>query len=218
MLTGIEALSIRGDLLDRTVTLEFAQISSDGRRTEKELWQAFEKARPRILGALLDAVSLALTNAGKVDLPSRSRMADFEAWVVAAEPALGLSEGSFARAYARNRRIAKRRAARRDITSLLIIELVREHEFEGSATELLASLGNLGKARRTRLPATPAALGDRLRRISPDLEAAGVGIEFDRKGHEGNRLIRITKSSRKGRQRCQRRQRAASLSVHDATT
>ncbi len=114
MVTGIEPLSIRGDLLDRTVTLELPEISSEGRRTEEALWQEFDTATPRILGALCDAVSCALRNIKSVNLPSRSRMADFETWVTAAEDALGWAPGTFHQAYARNRRTAKRRAAERD--------------------------------------------------------------------------------------------------------
>ncbi len=55
----------------------------------------FESARPRILGALLDAVVLALKRENHVHAASWPRMADFARWVVAAEPRLPWPAGSF---------------------------------------------------------------------------------------------------------------------------
>ena len=213
MLTGIEDLAIRDDLRDRTVTLELPPIPDERRRTEKELWQEFEKARPRILGALLDAVSYALGNLSKVNLPSIARMADFEVWVTAAEPALGWPKGTFREAYARNRRIAKRRAAEREPVSSLIMALVREEgEWKGTVSDLLRKL-EARAGRRIRLPVTPAALGTRLRRrLKPDLWAAGVEVIFDREGHRGERTVLITRRE-EGRQHRQRKEGAHKVSL-----
>jgi hypothetical protein len=54
----------------------------------------------------LDAVSCALRNESSVHLDCSPRMADFAQWAVAAEPALGLKEGEFMRAYVGNRESA----------------------------------------------------------------------------------------------------------------
>ena len=72
-------------------------------RQEEALWARFEEVRPRVLGALLDAVSIAMRNKAKVKLVSRPRMADFAAWIVAAEPALGWPAGAFLDSYLANR-------------------------------------------------------------------------------------------------------------------
>ena len=88
VMNGIEEIGTRSDLLDRTIRVVLPAISEDRRRTETELWRAFRQAQPRILGALLDAVSCALRNIESVKLTSIPRMADFAEWVVAAEPAL----------------------------------------------------------------------------------------------------------------------------------
>ena len=55
------------------------------------------KARPVILGALLDAVSGALRNLDKVKLDRSPRMADLAKWITAAEPALGWEAGRIPR-------------------------------------------------------------------------------------------------------------------------
>ena len=69
------------------------------------MWREFEIARPRILGALLDAVAHGLRTMSRVHLKALPRMADFALWAAACETALWAA-GTFARAYAANRRAA----------------------------------------------------------------------------------------------------------------
>jgi hypothetical protein len=52
----VEDIVTRPDLADRAVFLTLEPIPEECRRPEAELWAAFEAERPRILGALLDAV------------------------------------------------------------------------------------------------------------------------------------------------------------------
>src|SRR5271155_4809335 len=47
----------RPDFLDRALIIEFQDIRPELRRNESQFWREFEAARPRILGALLDAAS-----------------------------------------------------------------------------------------------------------------------------------------------------------------
>src|SRR5262249_4514810 len=103
LLNGIEDIATRPDLLDRAVTLTLPTIPEMQRRDEEELFRDFEAVRPRVLGALLDAVSAGLRNRPRVRLTSKPRMADFALWVVAAEPALGWQSGAFLKAYTENR-------------------------------------------------------------------------------------------------------------------
>jgi hypothetical protein len=60
VLNGIEELATRADLLDRAILLYLPTIPEEKRQDEQAFWQAFEQARPHILGALLDIVSAAL--------------------------------------------------------------------------------------------------------------------------------------------------------------
>src|SRR5262249_24104616 len=99
ILTGIEIVARRPDLLDRSLLVELTPISGEDRRTEEELFAALEPLRPGILGALLDAVACALMNMPKTKLAPWPRMADFAKWVTAAEPGLGWAPGTFLAAY-----------------------------------------------------------------------------------------------------------------------
>ncbi|MDP9475949.1 MAG: bifunctional DNA primase/polymerase, partial [Actinomycetota bacterium] len=60
MLNGIANVVVRPDLADRSLIVELPVIEEKDRKLEAELWAAFEAEHPRILGALLDAVSTAI--------------------------------------------------------------------------------------------------------------------------------------------------------------
>src|SRR5262249_1894502 len=101
ILNGIEDIGTRSDLLDRSLIVELPRIEPNALLTEDVFRRDFERARPRILGALLDAVSAALRRLPTVKRAATEwpRMADFAQWAVAAELALGLNAGEFLKAY-----------------------------------------------------------------------------------------------------------------------
>ncbi len=47
----------RPDFLDRALIVEFSELKPEMRRDEARFWHEFELARPRILGALLNAAT-----------------------------------------------------------------------------------------------------------------------------------------------------------------
>jgi putative DNA primase/helicase len=104
ILNGIPSLTDRPDLADRALTIHLKAIPESERRPEDELLAEFEEARPRIISALCDAVSMALRNVDKVKIARSPRMADFVKWISAAEPGLGWEAGEFLAAYSENRR------------------------------------------------------------------------------------------------------------------
>jgi hypothetical protein len=104
IMNGIDIGIVRGDLLDRAITLSLPPISDEDRETEAQFWGRFEAIRPAILGSLYDAVACALRRLPQIKLSKLPRMADFATWVCAAEPALGWPAGGFLDAYERNRK------------------------------------------------------------------------------------------------------------------
>lgn len=107
LLNGIEELATRGDLLDRSIIFYQPSIPEENRQPESAFWSDFETARPRILGALLHAVSVALRKLHAVKLDRLPRMADFALWATAAEEAFAFEPSAFINAYRRNRDSAK---------------------------------------------------------------------------------------------------------------
>ena len=93
----------RPDFLDRALIVDFFDMKPEMRRDEAQFWREFEQARPRILGALLDAVTAGLRNLPNVRLDQPPRMADFAIWVNACEEGLGMKPGEALAAYQSNR-------------------------------------------------------------------------------------------------------------------
>src|SRR5262249_53930374 len=102
LVNGIEDVISRPDLADRSIFLTLAPIGEQQRRSEHELWRNFETARPRILGALLDAAVCGLRRLPDLNLTRLPRMADPALWATACETA-HWPAGTFLSAYQANR-------------------------------------------------------------------------------------------------------------------
>jgi hypothetical protein len=194
ILNGIEELASRGDLLDRALILYLPSIPEQKREPESRFWFDFEAARPTLLGALLDVVSVALVRLPSVELSKKPRLADFAIWVTAAEPQLGWSEGAFMDAYAQNQSSANDLALEASPIAAAIQALVRDSEFEGTATDLLEALQpyageNTGSQRSW--PANGRALSNALRRLAPNLRKLGIDISFSRGSERSRRRLII---------------------------
>ena len=171
-------------------------ISEAQRRPEKDLWRELEIARPRLLGALLEAASHGLRMLPSVRLDRLPRMADFALWAAACETALW-PVGTFERAYERNRRTAIEDAIDADPVAACVRELMAERgSWRGSAADLLrvgADRSSDGIARGgAGWPKNPRALAGRLRRAQTFLRALGIEVAFSREGRAGSRMIRIS--------------------------
>jgi hypothetical protein len=139
---GISQFTSRHDLIDRSIYVTLAPVPDEERVTEEELNSKFEKARPRILGGLLNAVSTTLKNLSTTSLDSIPRMADFAKFVCAAEPALSWDGGEFLNAYDHNRKFAIESSLEFDPLSKAIQKLVPEGEqWQGTFTELRERFG-----------------------------------------------------------------------------
>ena len=186
VITGIEELLTRADLLDRAILLYLPSIPKDKRRTESALWAEFEKARPALLGALLDAVAVALRRHAEValTLTDPPRMADAATWATAAEPGLGLADGAFMEAYAENQESANALTLEASPVSNPLLALLDKGPLSGTATKLLAALNELADEETKKLRGWPKSgqkLSNALRRLASTLRAVGVSVEFDDK-------------------------------------
>lgn len=188
-LNGIGDVATRPDLIDRAVCITMGEIAKQQRREEGELWKAFERVRPRILGALYGAVAAALANHSTVSLPTLPRMADFAKWVVAAESGLGWVPGTFQRAHNENADAASQIALEGSPIAGPLMKLVlgRSTGWKGSAAKLLDELNQSSlvseRNRRSKFwPQSASFMGTLLRNIAPNLRRAGFLVEFRRTG------------------------------------
>lgn len=182
MLNSIEDLAVRGDFADRAITIQLNPIKT--RRPEDEFWQEFEAQHPRILGALLDAVSFALRQLPTTKLERLPRMADFALWATSTEPLLW-APGKFMEAYSRNRGQAHEVVLEDSLIAPYLLTLAEDGWF-GTTQELLDELnkrtretkGKDGKdsaeMRAKSWPKSPHMLAAQLRRLAPTLRTKGV--------------------------------------------
>ncbi|TBW39298.1 hypothetical protein EYW49_07375 [Siculibacillus lacustris] len=194
ILNGIPSLTDRPDLASRAVTVRLRPIPDNERRTEAEFWGAWATTAPRVLGALLDALSTGLRRLPSVKLARSPRMADFASFATACEPALGFEHGAFLAAYAENLSDVAETTFEADPIAVAIRDMVRAEYpsgWNGTPTELLAALNLRASdaSRRLRLwPQTSNSLGSRVDRVAPLLRQQGFRV--DRK-HSGTRTISI---------------------------
>lgn len=193
ILNGITQVATRGDLLDRAIVITLPPIPEDQRKDEASFWAEYDQARPRLLGALLDAVVTGLRRVGNVRLARKPRMADFAMWGVAAEAACPWPEGTFLAAYAGNRQGAVEATLDGDP----LVDVVRGvAPWTGTAAELLQVVTDKTAdhiARRKEWFAKPRQVSDALRRLAPGLRRIGLDVTFGRESHTRRRLITIEK-------------------------
>ena len=194
-MNGISELAERGDLLDRAIVVSLPRIGEEQRRDEATLYADFEQARPRILGALCDAVAMSLRRWSEVQLERRPRMADFARSAAAAAPALGWTQDDFLTAYSDNRSAAIGAEIEASPVAAAVLRFLDQHgDFRGTATQLLDALNTLDdELRRNRAwPKTPARLSTDLNRVAPALRQSRVQVERER-DRESNRILVLRK-------------------------
>jgi hypothetical protein len=185
ILTGIEELANRSDLLDRSLIIHLPIIPEAKRRTEAEHWRSFRDAHGRILGAILDAVSVAVQKLPDTHIDKLPRMADFALWATAAETGLGLRSSKFMEAYRGNRESAHEAALESSAVAKYIIKVAGDGNWDGQSSDLLTYIQTLAceseKHSKT-WPKDGKSLSGTLRRLSPNFRAIGIELEFGYKG------------------------------------
>jgi hypothetical protein len=193
ILNGIEDIVERPDLSERALFFMSEPIRDENRRTEDELWAAFEASWPSVLGALLDAVAMGLTRLPETRPPRLPRMADFAQWATACEPALW-KPGAFQKAYNSNILNAVESVLEANPVAVAVRDLAATGRWEGTAADLLNKLAGRVDERTIKLkswPAMPRGMSGSLRRAATLLRKAGVHVEFVKEGHKRTRKIVI---------------------------
>jgi hypothetical protein len=185
LLSGIGDFVRWADLKDRCVFLHLPPIPRSRRRGEEAFWKAFHADRPRILGAIFDAIVGGLRERPSVQVAELPRMADFALWGEAVGRGLGWGAGTFLAHYSDNRKEAS-------LTDLLdsplgnaLLEVARVTPgLSGTAAQLHARLTEIvGKkvASSADWPKTSEKFGNALRQLAPQLRLHGLGVSFERR-------------------------------------
>jgi putative DNA primase/helicase len=214
IINGIEDVATRPDLADRVLQIELDTIPKERRITEKVLLHEFEKTRPVIFTAILDAVSMALRTLPTLKMPPLPRMADAAEWATAGETAFGFERGAFMAAYRQNLDESAIASVEASLVGLAIVKLFEKKETEaklfpeqeeqadkwqGETSELLEALSLLlteKECNDKHWPKNPRALGHALRRLAPALRRAGFGLD---RAKSNRRILVLTKKCAEGK-------------------
>jgi hypothetical protein len=181
VLNGIEDFATRDDLQDRALTLTLPAIADDKRRAEADVWAEFDRAHPRLLGAVLDALVVSLRD-GDVRLDQLPRMADFARRAYAAAPALGWTGAEFLKAYTENRKQGAEASIEASAAVMAVVALVtvaEKGEITITAGDLLLAINKKveEKQRHDGWPKNPRAMAGLLTRYAPALRRNGIDVE-----------------------------------------
>jgi hypothetical protein len=196
-MNGIPEIVEQADLADRALVIKLETIPEEKRQTEAELEQAFNQARPKILGALLTAVAGGLRELPTIKLKEKPRMADFAVWIVACEKAFDWAPGTFMAVYAANVEEATETVLEADPVAMALITFMASRPgWDGTASDLLKDLSGIVGERIQRSSAWPKLANQfagKLRRAAPLLRDMGISIEFYKKsgGKDGKRTRKI---------------------------
>ncbi len=198
MLNGINLVSERDDLLDRSIIIRLERISKDKRKEEAEFWKEFEEDMPFILGSLFNIVSKAMDIYPTVKLDDLPRMADFARWGYALTEAMGKPGKDFLNIYYENIAKANEEAVLDNMVSGAVLELMETNEsWKGTATELFEKLSKLDSVHENdkKWTKNSQTLSKELNKMSSALADQGIEIKRSRVG--SNRVIELIKKSNK---------------------
>ena len=201
ILNGIGEIATRADLLDRALLVTCPRIPEEARRPEREFWPAFDAAKPRLLGAVLDALAGALAKLPEVKLTRLPRMADFAVFATATARAGAFGEEAFWHAYDDNRENAHVIALEGSPVAEALIALIEDQaagEWKSTPSALLDELRRYASEEALRSSAWPRSargLTAALTRLAPNLRAIGYDVDLGSRSH-GKRITRITRLER----------------------
>jgi hypothetical protein len=209
ILNGIGDVVSRPDLADRAIIIDLLKIPDDERKEEKKITAAFDKDRPKILGALLDAVSCGLREHPTTTLDSLPRMADFALWATACEGDLW-EPGTFIRCYDNARDEATLSLIENDPVGEIILKMATETRevtletlifpsfLDGTRDATMSDFLDLlcngvqeEKKKEKNWPKNPTALSKRLTMLAPLLRTQGIEIEKGTSGETKKRYVRV---------------------------
>lgn len=172
LLTSIESLVTRGDLVDRTVHFELEPIATI--RDDREVWDDWDRKKPLALGALLDLACRVFAAAPHVTPPGRFRMADFARIATALDQVHGTD--AMSRYQVKIAEAVRGTVDQNPFAALVIALARRDGGWKGSAALLFES--QVKQHLRVGAPATwpkdPQQVGQHLTRLSGVLRKSGV--------------------------------------------
>lgn len=202
-INGINLVTTRPDLLERSLLLELERIEPTERKTEKELYENFKKDMPSILGGIFDTLVKAIRIYPTIKLDSHHRMADWALWGCAIAEALGYTKEEFLNAYQNNIIRQTEMLLNDNVVATAIITFMEDkEEWRGTPTQLLNALSEHAMfsnidTREKYWPKGAGRLSHKLNELSTPLKQMGMSVIISTTGKA--RYVHIQKLSKNTR-------------------
>lgn len=198
IINGIEDLTSRPDLAERSLHIELEMISDSRRMSEEEFWRSFERDAPHIFGGILAGLTASIRNHGSIKMTKLPRMADFALWAAAGMPELGFTVHEFESSYRQNQHLGIGAGVDGSPVGRAILAFMDERRtWKGTATELLSELNRRvgdGEIRSRAWPQSPRGLSSTITRLAPAFRLHGIDVQKDRSTDAGrDRLLTLCK-------------------------
>lgn len=207
-INGLNAPVQKPDLVDRAILLKLKR--SDDNRKEQEVAAEFERARPQLLGALLDLVakSMKVSAEQEIRVPGSIRMQDFVYLGEGCTRACGYAPGTFVRIYQAAKKADDYQVVENSLVGSVLLSLLPGRDgnniwsgrpffvnnvWRDTPSELLHAFTTKAEAlnidrQRAEWPSSPMSLSNTLESLSTNLKALGIEIT---RGKSGSRYIQI---------------------------
>jgi hypothetical protein len=204
-MTGINLVAQKADLLDRSLILKFDRIDDDSRMSEADFWEAFNKEKPLLLGALFDSLSVALRESKKIRLKKSPRMADYARFAAAAAISLNKTPEQFLQAFSENIGRQNEAAVESSPTAQAILQLMANRDtWSGLSSELYKILKNYVEESHLQVggsegfPKSSNWLWKRIMQVRPNLLSLGINtVKTESFSGSSITIIKTTKTEGK---------------------
>jgi hypothetical protein len=196
-MTSIDTGTLAGDLSERLLTVELQPISRIRRRPDADVKRAYERARPAIMGALLDLLCEVLAALPTLTLSELPRMADFARVLGAVDQVRGWSTLD---TYTSAADTVAADLLDGEPFGRAVVDYVEHHgQWRGTVGDLLASI-SVPEPRPGRWPKGNPQAGSQLKRLAPILRTLGISFDDTQRGSDRKRarLYMLTAESGDG--------------------
>ena len=186
-ITGINLVVTQPDLLDRSILYRFERPADSDRLEDTEIWNSFEEMRPRVLGAMFDALSHAIATRDRLEPPRLARLADHARWMCAIALAMGHTALDFRAALEQNSTMQHAEALDSSPIANVLVDFMRDkHSWEGQPSDLMEELTTFAESNgvNTKIRSWPKRANQLTRHInevSTNLAASGLRFHVDPK-------------------------------------
>lgn len=187
IITGINIPTHAPDLLDRLLLIELERILPDKRIDETTFWNRFNADKPKIFGALLDAITGTMRHLPNIKLGTMPRMADFARIACAYAEYTGIGSERMLDVIMRHTERQTQEVIDSDPLATVVCDFVQEKgSWTGTAAALLKLLIKSAPTSSKDLPKAPNVLSRKLKTLHATLFEVGISFR-----HSGKRLLTL---------------------------